>query len=76
MFLGPALDSEYETDVQTSAPKPALHETAYVTLFKPQYRSSAFSTDGRLQQLVATGSVHACIKVIRVISLHNFMLAN
>ncbi len=39
MFLGPALDSEYETDVQTSAPKPALHETAYVTLFKPQYRS-------------------------------------
>ena len=50
MFLGPALDLEYETDVRTSATEPALHETAYVTLFKAQYRSGAFSTDGRFQQ--------------------------
>lgn len=60
MLLGPGLDLEYETDVQTSAPEPALYETAYVTSHKAQCRSGAFSPDG---QLVATGSVDASIKV-------------
>lgn len=60
MQLGPGLDLEYETDVQTSAPEPALYETAYVTSHKAQCRSGAFSPDG---QLVATGSVDASIKV-------------
>ena len=59
-LLGPGLDLEYETDVQTSAPEPALYETAYVTSHKAQCRSGAFSPDG---QLVATGSVDASIKV-------------
>ena len=61
MLLGPGLDLEYETDVQTSAPEPALYETAYVTSHKAQCRSGAFSPDG---QLVATGSVDASIKVL------------
>ncbi len=60
ILLGPGLDLEYETDVQTSAPEPALYETAYVTSHKAQCRSGAFSPDG---QLVATGSVDASIKV-------------
>ncbi|KAK4004799.1 Cleavage stimulation factor subunit 1 [Daphnia magna] len=63
MLLGPGLDLEYETDVQTSAPEPALYETAYVTSHKAQCRSGAFSPDG---QLVATGSVDASIKILDV----------
>ncbi|KAI9561193.1 hypothetical protein GHT06_012149 [Daphnia sinensis] len=63
MMLGPGLDLEYETDVQTSAPEPALYETAYVTSHKAQCRSGAFSPDG---QLVATGSVDASIKILDV----------
>ena len=66
MLLGPGLDLEYETDVQTSAPEPALYETAYVTSHKAQCRSGAFSPDG---QLVATGSVDASIKVTSVNAL-------
>ena len=66
MLLGPGLDLEYETDVQTSAPEPALYETAYVTSHKAQCRSGAFSPDG---QLVATGSVDASIKVTLVNAL-------
>jgi hypothetical protein len=59
-MLGPGLDLEYETDVQSLAPEPALYETAYVTSHKGNCRAGAFSSDG---QLVATGSVDASIKV-------------
>ncbi len=69
MLLGPGLDLEYETDVQTSAPEPALYETAYVTSHKAQCRSGAFSPDG---QLVATGSVDASIKVSPIIYSNSF----
>jgi len=53
------LDLEFETDVQTTAPEPALYETAYVTSHKGNCRAGAFSVDG---QLIATGSVDASIK--------------
>ena len=32
--LGPGLDLEFETEPQTSAPEPAMYETAYVTSHK------------------------------------------
>jgi cleavage stimulation factor subunit 1 len=53
------VDLEFETDVQTTAPEPALYETAYVTSHKGNCRAGAFSVDG---QLIATGSVDASIK--------------
>lgn len=61
--LGPGLDLEFETDVQTQAPEPAQYETAYVTSHKGNCRAGAFSTDG---QLIATGSVDASIKILDV----------
>ncbi|XP_046999904.1 cleavage stimulation factor subunit 1 [Schistocerca americana] len=61
--LGPGLDLEFETDVQSSAPEPALYETAYVTSHKGNCRAGAFSADG---QLIATGSVDASIKILDV----------
>ncbi|XP_063231915.1 cleavage stimulation factor subunit 1 [Bacillus rossius redtenbacheri] len=62
-LLGPGLDLEYETDVDTMAPEPALYETAYVTSHKGNCRAGAFSCDG---QLIATGSVDASIKILDV----------
>lgn len=62
-LLGPGLDLEFETDMQTTAPEPALYETAYVTSHKGNCRAGAFSNDG---QLVATGSVDASIKILDV----------
>ncbi|PSN45009.1 Cleavage stimulation factor subunit 1 [Blattella germanica] len=59
----PGLDLEFETDVQTTAPEPALYETAYVTSHKGNCRAGAFSVDG---QLIATGSVDASIKILDV----------
>lgn len=53
-------DLEFETDVISTAPEPALYETAYVTSHKGPCRAGAFSVDG---QLIATGSVDASIKV-------------
>ncbi|XP_050737746.1 cleavage stimulation factor subunit 1-like isoform X2 [Eriocheir sinensis] len=47
--IGLQHEHEYETEPQTSAPEPAMYETAY------------FSMDG---SLVATGSVDASIKYI------------
>lgn len=61
--LGPGLDLEYETEPQTSAPEPAMYETAYVTSHKDKCRAAAFSLDG---SLVATGSVDASIKILDV----------
>ena len=61
--LGPGLDLEYETEPQTSAPEPAMYETAYVTSHKDRCRAAAFSFDGNL---VATGSVDASIKILDV----------
>lgn len=60
-----SVDLEYETDVQSSAPEPALYETAYVTSHKGNCRAGAFSADG---QLIATGSVDASIKVLSLFS--------
>lgn len=73
MALGPGLDLEYETDVQTSAPEPASYETAYVTSHKAQCRSGSFSPDG---QLVATGSVDASIKVMIENRISKMFLGN
>lgn len=61
--LGPGLDLEYETEPQSSAPEPAMYETAYVTSHKDKCHSGAFSPDGNL---VATGSVDASIKILDV----------
>lgn len=61
--LGSGLDLEYETEPQTSAPEPAMYETAYVTSHKDKCHSGAFSPDGNL---VATGSVDASIKILDV----------
>jgi len=59
-LVGPGLDLELDTDIQTNAPEPSLYMTAYVTSHKAPCRACAFSTDG---QLVATGSVDSSIKV-------------
>ena len=56
------MDLEFETELPSTAPEPALYETAYVTSHKAHCRSGAFSPDGNL---CATGSVDASIKVRR-----------
>jgi len=61
--VGTGIDLEFETDVDVTAPEPAIYETAYVTSHKGACRSGAFSADGTL---VATGSVDASIKVLDV----------
>uniref|UniRef100_A0A2P2I6D6 Cleavage stimulation factor 50 kDa subunit n=1 Tax=Hirondellea gigas TaxID=1518452 RepID=A0A2P2I6D6_9CRUS len=61
--LGLGLDLEYETEPQSSAPEPAMYQTAYVTSHKDKCHSGAFSMDGNL---VATGSVDASIKILDV----------
>ena len=61
--MGPGLDLEYETEMTSSAPEPALYETAYVTSHKGNCRAGAFSKDG---SLCATGSVDASIKILDV----------
>jgi cleavage stimulation factor subunit 1 len=62
--LGPGIDLEFETEQpSSSAPEPALYETAYVTSHKGNCRAGAFSADG---SLCATGSVDASIKVLDV----------
>ncbi|XP_046667557.1 cleavage stimulation factor subunit 1 isoform X1 [Homalodisca vitripennis] len=63
ILIGPGLDLEYETEVDVTAPEPALYETAYVTSHKANCRAGAFSCDG---QLVATGSVDSSIKILDV----------
>uniref|UniRef100_A0A1B6EAQ7 Cleavage stimulation factor subunit 1 n=1 Tax=Clastoptera arizonana TaxID=38151 RepID=A0A1B6EAQ7_9HEMI len=63
ILIGPGLDLEYETDIDITAPEPALYETAYVTSHKGNCRAGTFSADG---QLVATGSVDASIKILDV----------
>ncbi|KAK7603024.1 hypothetical protein V9T40_003023 [Parthenolecanium corni] len=63
ILIGPGLDLEFETDVASTAPEPALYETAYVTSHKGPCRAGAFSVDG---QLIATGSVDASIKILDV----------
>lgn len=63
ILIGPGLDLEYETDVEVTAPEPALYETAYVTSHKGNCRAGTFSVDG---QLVATGSVDSSIKILDV----------
>lgn len=60
LWLVILIDLEFETDVVSTAPEPALYETAYVTSHKGPCRAGAFSVDG---QLIATGSVDASIKV-------------
>lgn len=54
------LDLEFETEMHTNAPEPAMYETAYVTSHKGPCRAGAFSPDA---QMVATGSYDASIKV-------------
>eukprot|EP00088_Acartia_fossae_P026457 TRINITY_DN27295_c0_g1_i1.p1 TRINITY_DN27295_c0_g1~~TRINITY_DN27295_c0_g1_i1.p1 ORF type:complete len:439 (+),score=113.58 TRINITY_DN27295_c0_g1_i1:18-1334(+) len=61
--LGPGLDLEFETEMQSQAPEPALYETVYVTAHKGPCRAGAFSPDG---QLCATGSQDASIKILDV----------
>ncbi|KAF6209620.1 hypothetical protein GE061_015368 [Apolygus lucorum] len=63
ILVGPGLDLEYETDVDITAPEPALYETVYVTSHKGACRTGAFSLDG---QLIATGSADASIKILDV----------
>lgn len=62
-FLGPGLDLEFETEMHTNAPEPAMYETAYVTSHKGPCRAGAFSPDA---QMVATGSNDASIKILDV----------
>ncbi|KAL0277084.1 UNVERIFIED_CONTAM: hypothetical protein PYX00_004488 [Menopon gallinae] len=62
-LLGPGLDLEFDTDIQTNAPEPASYVTAYVTSHKAPCRACAFSNDG---QLIATGSADTSIKVLDV----------
>ncbi|CAB4054940.1 CSTF1 [Lepeophtheirus salmonis] len=57
------LDLEFDTEMRSEAPEPALYETAYVTSHKAFCRAGAFSNDG---QLCATGSADASIKVLDV----------
>lgn len=54
------IDLEFETEMHTNAPEPAMYETAYVTSHKGPCRAGAFSPDA---QMVATGSYDASIKV-------------
>ena len=61
--LGPGLDLEFETEMKSNAPEPALYETVYVTAHKGPCRAGAFSADG---QLCATGSQDASIKILDV----------
>lgn len=69
-LLGPGLDLEFDTDIQTNAPEPALYVTAYVTSHKAPCRACAFSNDG---QLIATGSADTSIKVCKYfILIHNY----
>lgn len=68
-LLGPGLDLELDTDIDSNAPEPSMYVTAYVTSHKAPCRSAAFSSDG---QLVATGSVDASIKVY--ISYNKFIV--
>nr|ACO15622.1 Cleavage stimulation factor 50 kDa subunit [Caligus clemensi] len=58
-----SLDLEFDTEMRSEAPEPALYETAYVTSHKSFCRAGAFSSDG---QLCATGSADASIKVLDV----------
>jgi len=60
---GSGIDLEYESDVHTNAPEPALYETCYVTSHKAPCRAGTFSYDG---QLIATGSVDSSIKILDV----------
>ncbi len=62
-FVGTGIDLEFDTDVEASAPEPALYETAYVTSHKGNCRAGAFSADG---MLCATGSTDASIKILDV----------
>lgn len=65
-LLGPGLDLEFDTDIQTNAPEPASYVTAYVTSHKAPCRACAFSNDG---QLIATGSADTSIKVNEKLTL-------
>lgn len=63
VFIYIFIDLEFETEPNIPAPEPALYETAYVTSHKGNCRAGCFSADG---QLIATGSVDASIKAIKV----------
>lgn len=60
MYVFSSTDLEFETEMHTNAPEPAMYETAYVTSHKGPCRAGAFSLDA---QMVATGSQDASIKV-------------
>ncbi|XP_074655400.1 cleavage stimulation factor subunit 1-like [Tubulanus polymorphus] len=60
---GSGIDLEYETEVSTLSPEPALYETCYVTAHKAPCRTAAFHYTG---QLIATGSDDSSIKILDV----------
>ncbi|XP_064642489.1 cleavage stimulation factor subunit 1-like [Lineus longissimus] len=60
---GSGVDLEFETDVQTISPEPALYQTCYVTSHKGPCRVGAFHQSGLL---VATGSHDTSIKILDV----------